>query len=111
MRIQYYTDPVHGYIFRSKKDVIRYLQTGETSKHTIKPKSMCTNDLKLTDDEIAVSAIFLFPVSLVFSLTSNLVFSNDITSKNVFSTGFLVVSRDVTTSKASWAVAQGRFLS
>nr|XP_011463825.1 PREDICTED: uncharacterized protein LOC101312827 isoform X2 [Fragaria vesca subsp. vesca] len=55
-RDPYYTDPVHGYIFRSKKDVIRYLQTGETSKHTIKPKSMCTNDLKLTDDEIALSS-------------------------------------------------------
>ncbi|KAJ0960272.1 hypothetical protein J5N97_001913 [Dioscorea zingiberensis] len=52
-RDPYYTDPVHGYVFRSKKEVIRYLQTGETSKHTIKPKSMGTNDLKLTDDEIA----------------------------------------------------------
>ncbi|XP_062025606.1 uncharacterized protein LOC133741913 isoform X1 [Rosa rugosa] len=55
-RDPYYTDPVHGYVFRSKKEVIRYLQTGETSKHTIKPKSMGTNDLKLTDDEIALSS-------------------------------------------------------
>ncbi|XP_050377355.1 methyl-CpG-binding domain-containing protein 13-like isoform X2 [Argentina anserina] len=55
-RDPYYTDPVHGYVFRSKKDVIRYLQTGKTSKHTIKPKGICTNDPKLTEDEIALSS-------------------------------------------------------
>ncbi|XP_009782391.1 uncharacterized protein [Nicotiana sylvestris] len=32
-----YTDPVHGYVFRSKKDVLRYLQTGDISKCAIKP--------------------------------------------------------------------------
>lgn len=54
-RDPYYTDPVRGYVFRSKKEVIHYLQTGETSRHTIKPKSMGANDLMLINDEIAAS--------------------------------------------------------
>ncbi|TMX04869.1 hypothetical protein EJD97_004243 [Solanum chilense] len=33
----YYTDPVHGYVFRSKKDVMRYLQTGDIRSCAVKP--------------------------------------------------------------------------
>lgn len=33
----YYTDPVSGYVFRSKKDVFRYIETGDISKCAMKP--------------------------------------------------------------------------
>ncbi|KAI8546356.1 hypothetical protein RHMOL_Rhmol07G0110500 [Rhododendron molle] len=35
---KYYTDPVSGYVFRSQRDALRYLETGETSVCAIKPK-------------------------------------------------------------------------
>ncbi|KAI3783980.1 hypothetical protein L1987_43071 [Smallanthus sonchifolius] len=35
---RYYTDPVTGYIFRSLRDVQRYLKTGELGRLAIKPK-------------------------------------------------------------------------
>lgn len=34
----YYIDPVSGYIFRSMKDVVRYLETGELGRLAYKPK-------------------------------------------------------------------------
>ncbi|XP_058222583.1 uncharacterized protein LOC131332397 isoform X1 [Rhododendron vialii] len=37
-RDPYYTDPVSGYVFRSQRDALRYLETGETSVCAIKPK-------------------------------------------------------------------------
>lgn len=52
---QYYTDPVSGYIFRSKKAALHYVATGEISRHVIKPK----NSEQLMKDEIEVSATFL----------------------------------------------------
>ncbi|CAN6718804.1 unnamed protein product [Malus baccata var. baccata] len=55
-RDPYYTDPDSGYVFRSKKDVFRYLETGEISKYAFKPKNICNNDLKLVNDEIASSS-------------------------------------------------------
>ncbi|XP_055821477.1 uncharacterized protein LOC129890012 isoform X2 [Solanum dulcamara] len=33
----FYMDPVHGYVFRSKKDVMRYLQTGDIRSCAVKP--------------------------------------------------------------------------
>ncbi|MCD7460860.1 hypothetical protein HAX54_044623, partial [Datura stramonium] len=33
----FYTDPVHGYVFRSKKDVMRYLQTGDIRSCAMRP--------------------------------------------------------------------------
>lgn len=36
--LQYYTDPASGYVFRSQRDALRYLETGETSVCAIKPK-------------------------------------------------------------------------
>ena len=35
---QYYTDPVNGYIFRSLKDIDRYLLSGKLGKHVTKNK-------------------------------------------------------------------------
>ncbi|KAL6280310.1 hypothetical protein ACE6H2_017191 [Prunus campanulata] len=42
-RDPYYTDPVSGYVFRSKNAVMHYLETGEISRHAFKPKNKCTN--------------------------------------------------------------------
>ncbi|PON62817.1 Methyl-CpG DNA binding [Parasponia andersonii] len=48
----YYTDPVTGYIFRSKKAALHYVETGEISRHVIKPK----NSEELVKDDIAPSS-------------------------------------------------------
>ncbi|XP_031278326.1 uncharacterized protein LOC116136796 [Pistacia vera] len=45
-RDPYYTDPVSGYVFRSKKDVFRYLETGEISRHAFKPSKRDAHDLE-----------------------------------------------------------------
>lgn len=36
--MQYYTDPVSGYIFRSKLDALRYLDTGDINLCAIRPR-------------------------------------------------------------------------
>ncbi|CAN4127415.1 unnamed protein product [Withania somnifera] len=36
-KLMLYIDPVHGYVFRSKKDVFRYLQTGDINSCAIRP--------------------------------------------------------------------------
>lgn len=38
LHFQYYTDPVNGYIFRSLKDIDRYLLSGKLGKHVTKNK-------------------------------------------------------------------------
>lgn len=53
--LQYYTDPKSGYVFRSKKDVLRYLESGEISRHALKPKKSCINNAELINSEISVS--------------------------------------------------------
>ncbi|GKV23097.1 hypothetical protein SLEP1_g32874 [Rubroshorea leprosula] len=47
----YYTDPASGYVFRSKKDVFRYLETGEISRCAFLPKKRKIIDQKCTNDE------------------------------------------------------------
>ncbi|KAK6947754.1 Methyl-CpG DNA binding [Dillenia turbinata] len=47
----YHTDPVTGYVFCSKRDVFRYLSTGEISRRTIKAKERSIDDAKLENDE------------------------------------------------------------
>ncbi|VFR01889.1 unnamed protein product [Cuscuta campestris] len=37
-RYSHYVDPVSGYVFRSKKDVMRYVQTGDIEKCAVRPK-------------------------------------------------------------------------
>ncbi|KAK3224666.1 hypothetical protein Dsin_004528 [Dipteronia sinensis] len=44
----YYTDPVSGIIFRSKKDVLRYLETGEISRYAFKLAKSGIDDKTLT---------------------------------------------------------------
>ncbi|KAH1080359.1 hypothetical protein J1N35_020120 [Gossypium stocksii] len=46
----YYTDPVSGYVFRSKKAVLHYLETGEIARSAfLPPKS--NDDQNLTDED------------------------------------------------------------
>ncbi|KAK2989061.1 hypothetical protein RJ640_018850 [Escallonia rubra] len=52
-RDPFYMDPVSGYIFRSKLDVLRYLETGDINKCAIKPKKKDANDLEVMEDEIS----------------------------------------------------------
>ncbi|GLT78249.1 hypothetical protein SLA2020_497890 [Shorea laevis] len=47
----YYTDPASGYVFRSKKDVFLYLETGEISRRAFLPKKRKIIDQKCTNDE------------------------------------------------------------
>ncbi|GFZ16484.1 nucleic acid-binding, OB-fold-like protein [Actinidia rufa] len=35
---EYYTDPVSGYVFRSQKDALRYLESGDINRCALKPK-------------------------------------------------------------------------
>lgn len=56
--LQYYTDPVSGYVFRSKPDALRYLETGDINRCKIKPKKRDTNDLVSLNNGISVSAHF-----------------------------------------------------
>lgn len=53
--VQYYTDPVNGYVFRSRKDAIQYIETGQVSKYAIKPKNRNTSDLYTSKKESHVS--------------------------------------------------------
>ncbi|XP_073118639.1 uncharacterized protein [Henckelia pumila] len=46
----YYTDPVSGYVFRSKKDVFRFLRTNDIRSCAITPKKRETEDLKLIEN-------------------------------------------------------------
>nr|XP_019705640.1 uncharacterized protein LOC105042866 [Elaeis guineensis] len=50
-RDQYYTDPVNGYVFRSRKDAIQYIETGQVSKYAIKPKHLSTSGLYTSKKE------------------------------------------------------------
>lgn len=46
---QYYKDPVSGYVFRSKKDVLRYLESGDIGSCVFKPhRSQIQNEDNLT---------------------------------------------------------------
>ncbi|KAA8533745.1 hypothetical protein F0562_031262 [Nyssa sinensis] len=52
-RDPYYTDPVSGYVFRSMKDVLRYLDTGELGRLASKPKDKGSDSMELEDDKIS----------------------------------------------------------
>lgn len=45
----YYTDPGTGYVFRSKKDALRYVKTGELGKYAFKPRERRTNNVNEGD--------------------------------------------------------------
>ncbi|XP_022759880.1 methyl-CpG-binding domain-containing protein 13-like isoform X2 [Durio zibethinus] len=46
-RDPYYTDPASGYVFRSKKAVLRYLETGEIGRDAFLPKNKHSDDQNL----------------------------------------------------------------
>lgn len=50
---QFYIDPVSGYVFRSKKDVMRYLESGDIGKCAFKPSRRQIQD----KDNITVSLL------------------------------------------------------
>lgn len=50
--LQLYIDPVDGYVFRSKKDVFRYLQTGDISSCAIRPVKRDL-DAAMTDSSVS----------------------------------------------------------
>ncbi|KAA8521130.1 hypothetical protein F0562_011717 [Nyssa sinensis] len=49
----YYTDPVSGYTFFSKKDALRYLETGDINSCATKPKKRGVNDVESMKEEIS----------------------------------------------------------
>lgn len=50
-RDPYYIDPASGYIFRSKKAAIHYLETGEIGRLAFLPKNSCIDDQNLTNKD------------------------------------------------------------
>ncbi|KAK9672646.1 hypothetical protein RND81_12G114400 [Saponaria officinalis] len=54
-RDRYYTDPVHGYIFRSIKDIDRYLLTGKFGRHVTKakPRESSTGTVNVDHDDLS----------------------------------------------------------
>lgn len=56
-RDMFYTDPVSGYVFRSMKDVLRYLETGDLGRLAYKPKDNRCIDMELEDDSISPPAV------------------------------------------------------
>ncbi|XP_050225499.1 methyl-CpG-binding domain-containing protein 13 [Mercurialis annua] len=55
-RDSFYTDPVSGYVFRSMKDALRYLQTGEIGRLAFKPKDKGNDNVELEDDKACTPA-------------------------------------------------------
>lgn len=55
-RDSYYTDPVTGYVFRSMKDALRYLETGEVGRQAFKPKDKGDDNVELEDDKASSPA-------------------------------------------------------
>ncbi|XP_039134108.1 methyl-CpG-binding domain-containing protein 13 [Dioscorea cayenensis subsp. rotundata] len=47
----YYTEPVTGYVFRSLKDCVRYIDTGKISKHAFLPKNLQKSNTSSSDME------------------------------------------------------------
>ncbi|XWS38393.1 hypothetical protein CRYUN_Cryun19dG0127200 [Craigia yunnanensis] len=50
-RDPYYTDPASGYVFRSKKAVLRYLETGEIGRDAFLPKNKHNDDQNLINKD------------------------------------------------------------
>ncbi|XVF12473.1 hypothetical protein REPUB_Repub08aG0121600 [Reevesia pubescens] len=54
---KFYADPVSGYVFRSMKDALRYVETGEFGRLAFKPKDQGSNDEDLEVDKNCEPAI------------------------------------------------------
>lgn len=53
--MQFYTDPVSGYIFRSKADAMRYLDTGDVSLCATRPKIKDKDGKEVVSPSLACS--------------------------------------------------------
>ena len=51
---QFYIDPVSGYVFRSKKDALRYVKSGDISACAIKPFKRQNQD----EDKVSVRLVY-----------------------------------------------------
>lgn len=65
--LQYYTDPISGYVFLSLKDCKRYLKTGILGKSSYKPKDKDHIDVELENENTSVSCSFSLASYLSFS--------------------------------------------
>lgn len=54
LSLQYYIDPVSGYVFRSIKDVVCYLESGQIGRNAFKPKAKDNSIVDLEDDVFSV---------------------------------------------------------
>jgi len=52
---QFYIDPVSGYVFRSKKDALRYVNSGDIDTCVLKPYKRGIED----EDKITVRLVYL----------------------------------------------------
>uniref|UniRef100_A0A2P2K5Q8 Uncharacterized protein MANES_14G027100 n=2 Tax=Rhizophora mucronata TaxID=61149 RepID=A0A2P2K5Q8_RHIMU len=55
--LQFYTDPISGNVFCSKKDALCYLETGEFGSQAFKCKDKSNDNMKLEDDETCSPAV------------------------------------------------------
>ncbi|KAL2517075.1 Uncharacterized protein Adt_13322 [Abeliophyllum distichum] len=51
-KVAYYTDPVSGYVFYSKKDAFRYMETNDIGRCAVRPKKREMDDPELIKNEI-----------------------------------------------------------
>lgn len=58
---QFYIDPASGYVFRSKKDALRYLNSGDISSCALKPYKRQIQD----EDKITVRLVFLIWITVL----------------------------------------------
>ncbi|RYR56248.1 hypothetical protein Ahy_A05g022001 isoform B [Arachis hypogaea] len=62
-RDKYYIDPASGYVFRSLRDVDRYLESGEIGRNAFKPKDNGDTELKADKFSVRIATFGLIPVS------------------------------------------------
>lgn len=58
---QFYIDPVSGYVFRSKKDVMRFLESGDIRSCAFKPSRRQIQD----EDNITVRYFYMTTILLL----------------------------------------------
>ncbi|KAK4283165.1 hypothetical protein QN277_000149 [Acacia crassicarpa] len=56
-RDSYYIDPVSGYVFRSIKDAVRYIESGEIGRNAFKPKDKGSRDIDMKDDVFSSAGV------------------------------------------------------
>lgn len=64
---QFYTDPVSGYVFRSKMDVLRYLESGDIGKCAIKPSRSQYQDEDILTVRLLLHEYYLVSAAFIES--------------------------------------------